>query len=593
MTGKTLNRIIDGLAITDRRGRLDQNISGITADSRMVEEGNLFVAVRGHNSDGHNFVEDALKRGASAVLAEEWSSETDKGSTKKADVVLVPNTKKAVAITAANYFGQPSEKLLLAGVTGTNGKTTVSFITESIMRAASRKVGIIGTLGYRYGDVLATGTHTTPDAISLQKTLSEMKEEGVTHVVMEVSSHALAQERVAGVHFKVAGFTNLSQDHLDYHKDLEEYFNAKSRLFSDVLRKSRARGRMAIVNVDDPKGEELLKIWGGKSLRVSVDANSDADVVALERKLSLTGSELTIKTPKGIWNLAYPLIGEHNVTNVLVGIGMALAMGFSRARIEKGLKQLEVIPGRMQRIGEDDNKYVFVDYAHTSDALSKVLESLRPLVSKRIIVVFGCGGDRDQEKRPLMGAAVAKGADVAIVTNDNPRNEKPEDIAEAIEKGLIENAWTASEEEKLENNTFVRELDRREAIRKAIDLSEEGDLVLIAGKGHENTQTFSDRVEYFDDAEESLCILQGLPPPAPKEDIPGIGARQPSEAPVELEADDIEGSDVDESEEDGTRRAGLHVTAEVELAAIESVEDIESESDDEKDEEEPPEDPSS
>ena len=587
MTGKTLNRIIDGIAITDRRGRLDQDISGITSDSRKVEKGNLFVAVRGHNSDGHDFVVDALKKGAIAVLAEEWSPETDHGAGKKADVVLVPNTRKAIAATAANYFGQPSRKLLLAGVTGTNGKTTVSFVIEAIMRAASRKVGVIGTLGHRYGEVSNSGTHTTPDAISLQKTLSEMKADGVTHVVMEVSSHALVQERVSGVHFKVAGFTNLSQDHLDYHKELEQYFEAKSRLFSDVLRKSRARGRMAIVNVDDPKGDELLKIWGGKSLRVSAKENSDADVVALERKLSLTGSEVTIKTPKGVWNLSYPLVGEHNVTNVLVGIGMALAMGFSRARIEKGLQQLEVIPGRMQRVGDDTEKHVFVDYAHTPDALSKVLESLRPLVSKKIIVVFGCGGDRDKEKRPLMGAAVANGADVAIVTNDNPRSETPEDIAAAVEKGLTDNGWSGTDEEKPGSKTFIRELDRREAIRKALELAEDGDMVLIAGKGHENTQTFADRVEYFDDAEEALCLLKGLPPPTPKEDIPGVDVRRPSEAPVELEADDIESVDADE-EGGMARPASLNVTAEVELAAIESVEEIESES--AEDEEEPPED---
>jgi UDP-N-acetylmuramoyl-L-alanyl-D-glutamate--2,6-diaminopimelate ligase len=574
MTKMRLQQIINGIAISDRRGRLDCEILGITSDSREVAAGHLFVAIKGAQADGHEHVHEALKRGASAVLAESWPESCDDGQENLSDVILVSNSRRAIALSAANYYGQPSRKLLMAGVTGTNGKTTVTYILESIMKAASRKVGVIGTLGHRYGKIEKSGTHTTPDAVKLQETLAGMRAEGITHVVMEVSSHALDQKRVAGVHFKVVGFTNLSQDHLDYHRDLDSYFQAKSDLFSDVLRKSRARGRMAVVNVDDPKGDALLEKWGGKSLRVSSASDSSADIHALKKELSLKGMKLTVRTPKGVWDLECPLVGEHNVSNVLVAMGMALAMGFSRARIERGLKNLNGVPGRLQEIENEDGKHVFVDYAHTPDALRNVLASLRPLFEGKLIVVFGCGGDRDQDKRSQMGAAVAEAADLAVLTNDNPRSEDPDEIAKSVEVGLCEGGWSASTSGDAKEKTFLRQLDRREAIRAAIEWASEGDLVLIAGKGHESKQIIGNETILFSDVEEARCILAGLPPPAPSgESIPSVPGRETSSAEVAI-------GDIEEVQEDSSTAESANlkvITEEVELASIESVEEEEVE----------------
>ena len=510
-----LDEVISGIAITDRRGRLDCTVTGITPDSRAVHPGHMFVAVRGLSADGHEYVRQAVDAGASSILAETWDKNLDKELGTRTQVVLVPNSRRALALAAANYFGQPSRRLLIAGVTGTNGKTTVTYILESIMRAASRKVGVIGTVGARYGEQKIEATHTTPDAVRLQETLARMVGSGVTHVVMEVSSHALDQQRVCGINFKVAGFTNLTQDHLDYHKTIDTYFKAKSRLFSQALRKSKARGRMAVVNVDDPRGDELLEIWGGKSLRTSIDPSSDADVVALQASCALNGTELTVRTPKGVWELRYPLIGNHNVSNVLVAMGMALAMGFSRARIERGLRALEKVDGRGERVANADGKNVFVDYAHTPDALRRLLEAFRPLTRGRLVVVFGCGGDRDRDKRPKMGEAVAERADVAVITNDNPRSEDAVHIAAAVEEGLKSGGFTKMDAEA-KKGTYLIELDRRAAIRAAIKWLGEDDVLIIAGKGHERYQIIGRSKQVFDDAEEARLALAGLPPPLPE-----------------------------------------------------------------------------
>ena len=326
-----LDEVIRGIAITDRRGVFDADINGLSSDSRRVGPGQLFVAVRGVAQDGHDYIPEALRRGATGVMGEAWPETADEIA--RANVVLVPNARRALALAAANYYGQPSRRLLVAGVTGTNGKTTVTYVLESIIRAASKRVGVIGTVECRYGNKAVPLAHTTPDAVTLQAALSDMVDAGVSHVAMEVSSHALDQERVAGLHFKVAGFTNFSQDHLDYHGDLDTYFEAKARLFSEFLRKSRARGRMAVVNVDDPKGAEVVERWGGKTLKVSLDPKSDADLVALEVSYGLDGIKAVVKTSKGVWEVTSSLIGEHNLNNILVAVGMALAMGFSKQRI--------------------------------------------------------------------------------------------------------------------------------------------------------------------------------------------------------------------------------------------------------------------
>lgn len=542
-----LNDIIHGIAISDRRGRLDAEIRQIVFDSRRVEAGDLFVAVRGGSSDGHAFIPDAVAKGAKAVLAEEWPEVADQQG--RPDVVLVPNTRRALAVIASNLYQQPSRRLLLAGVTGTNGKTTVTHFLESIIKAASRKVGLIGTVECRYGDVRIPAQHTTPDPVFLASVLSRMAKDAVSHAVMEVSSHALAQDRVLGLHFKVAAFTNLTQDHLDYHASMEDYFAAKQKLFSEVLPKSRARGRMAVINVDDPKGEEIVRGWTGKTLRVSTRADAAADVVALEAKYGLSGTEAKIKTPKGTFDIRTQLVGEHNLSNALVAVGMALAMGFSRSRIIRGLSAMERVPGRLDRIPDAEGRRVFVDYAHTPDALKRTLSALRPLTEGRLIVVFGCGGDRDATKRPLMGKVVAENADLAIITNDNPRSEDPRSIAAAVEKGLGEGGFSRLEGAP-KPKSYLVELDRRAAIRTAIGFLGEADVLVIAGKGHEAYQIIGTEKRMFDDREEARRILAGEPPPPPT--VLGLEseARGAEDAEVEaVSADDLE--DITDAEEVG------------------------------------------
>lgn len=532
-----LDDIIKGIAITDRRGALDTEVSSITADSRKVRPGSLFVAVRGLSRDGHQFIGHALELGAAGVVAEQWPE----GLRAKANVVLVPNARRALALAAGNFYGQPSRKLLIAGVTGTNGKTTVTYVLESIIKAAGKKVGVIGTVDTRFPGKVEVLDNTTPDAVLLQKKLAEMAAAGVSHVAMEVSSHALDQERVAGLHFKVTGFTNLSQDHLDYHKTLDTYFEAKARLFSEYLRKSRARGRMAVVNVDDARGAKLLERWNGKSLRVSLDPKSDADVVALSARYAKDGIEATIRTSKGVWDIKTALIGEHNLSNVLVAVGMALAMGFSKARILRGLEALERVPGRLERVPSEDGKTVYVDYAHTPDALSRALSAVRATTKGRLLVVFGCGGDRDATKRGPMGQAVAKHADIAVLTNDNPRTESPEAIAKAVEEGLKAGGFTALVGPPAPK-TYKVELDRRHAIRLALDWAGPEDTVVIAGKGHEDYQIVGKQKLRFDDREEARRILAGLPPPPPEaldEGTSEVEVDQVVESLEEVEGDEI------------------------------------------------------
>lgn len=535
-----LEEIIRGIAITDRRGRFDVEIAGVTSDSREVKPGYLFIAVRGVERDGHAFIDDAIKAGASAIIAETWPDRDGAPDRSKPNVVLVPSSRRALALTAANFYGQPSRKLVVAGVTGTNGKTTVTYILESIIRAASKNVGVIGTVDCRFDGKSFEIGNTTPDAVVLQEKLAEMVDAGVTHAVMEVSSHALDQQRVTGIHFKVAGFTNLTQDHLDYHKSLDTYFEAKARLFSETLRKSRARGRMAVVNIDDPKGKALLERWGGKALSVSIDPERDADVVALSAEYTLAGTRATVRTSKGVWDLDFSLIGPHNLANVLVAVAMALAMGFSKARITRGVRALERVPGRLERVPNEEGKHIFVDYAHTPDALKRVLGALRPLTKGRLIVVFGCGGDRDQAKRPLMGRQVGEAADLALITNDNPRSEDPTAIAKAIEGALAEAGWSLMSGAPAPK-TYKVELDRRSAIRMAIGWMKPEDVMVLAGKGHESHQIIGKMKHRFDDREETRRILAGMPAPPPLKYDDGT-----AEVEVDQVVDTLELVDADE-----------------------------------------------
>lgn len=545
-----LESIIRGIAIQDRRGYFETEIRSVTADSKKVCEGDLFVAVRGRSVDGHEFIGEALDRGATAVVVEEWTKELDDRAAVRPNVVIVPDARRALALIAANLHDNPSRDLVVAGVTGTNGKTTVTHILEAIATAAGKKTGLIGTVGARYGDRTVTTTHTTPDPLSLQSTLAQMKGRGVTHVVMEVSSHALDQERVTGVHFKVGGFTNFTQDHLDYHETEEAYFDAKASFFTGVLAASEARGRMAVINTDDPKGAELVRRWGGKTLTTSVEGDDEADLAVLDATYGLDGTRATIRTRKGEWELATHLVGQPNLANVLTAIGMAQAMGFSQARIASGLAALTGVPGRLEPVPSDEGQRVFVDYAHTPDALASLLRTLRPLTPGRLIVVFGCGGDRDREKRPRMGRAVAEGADLAVVTSDNPRSEDPAGIAGAIEEGLVAQGWTRADGSG-QPGRYTVQLDRRAAIRQAIGWLEADDLLVIAGKGHETVQITREGNRPFDDREEARRILAGLPPPPPPQ--PEGPTTQLVELAQVVESIDIEPDIVEEADDENPK----------------------------------------
>ena len=534
-----LEDVIRTITITDRRGHFDAEIRTITSDSRRVGEGDVFVAVRGREIDGHDFIPDALRRGARAVVAEDWPEELDDGLGHRPNVILVEDTRRALAVSAAHVFGDPSKDLQVAGVTGTNGKTTVAHVLEAILAGAGKQTGVIGTTGARYPGKVVPLQHTTPDPVTMQGLLARMHLDGVTHVVMEVSSHALDQQRVRGVHLKVAGFTNLTQDHLDYHGDMERYFAAKARLFTEVLAGSAARGRMAVVNIDDPRGPELIELWGGKALTVSL-SDTNADLHVSEVEYGLSGTRAVVESDKGAFDVEVALIGAHNLSNVLVAIGMAEAMGLPPSRAVTGLTQLGPAPGRLEPVPSDEGKRVFVDYAHTPDALEQVLASLRPLVSSRLIVVFGCGGDRDAEKRPLMGKAVAQAADLAVVTSDNPRNEDPAEIATSVETGLKEAGWSRIGTVPAPR-TFQTELDRRRAIEVAIGWMEPGDVLVIAGKGHEQTQTMKGVSVPFDDREEARRVLADLPPapPPPPSPPPDVEGTQVIES-IDIEPDVVE-----------------------------------------------------
>lgn len=457
-------------------------VTGITCDSRKVARGNLFIAVPGTRADGHNFIDEALGRGAAAVVTEKTVRLPE-----NVPHAIVPSAAVAVARLASGFYGEPSKKLSITGITGTNGKTTTSYLLCSILRASGKKVGLLGSINYQVGDRLINSTHTTPDAIELHRLFREMAGLGVTHVVMEVSSHALTQRRTYGIEFHGAVFTNLTMDHLDYHLNLSNYREAKAELFKNLPAWS-----FAVLNRDDQAGMYFRRqtrariFWFGLGRESFIKAKlMDAHLGGMDVRLSDGQEEAVISTR---------LIGSHNVRNILAASTAALALGASLADVKRGIESVTLVPGRLERIVAGDGYSIFVDYAHTPDALEAVLTALRPLARNRLLLVFGCGGDRDKGKRPLMGYVGAKFSDYMWVTSDNPRTERPASIAEAIEKGISGKAYKV-------------ELDRRRAIENAIHEAREGDVVLVAGKGHEATQVFSDRVIPFDDREVVREIL--------------------------------------------------------------------------------------
>ena len=471
-------------ALSDKRvvGAVPATVHGVTADSRKVEPGDCFVAVPGFKQDARRFIPDAVARGAGLVVTE---GEALPGL--PVAQVLVPATRPALARLAAAYYGHPSRALTLVGITGTNGKTTTSYLVDALLRTTGA-TGILGTIQYVVGDEVRPAGQTTPEALDIEAMLAAMRDRGVAGVAMEVSSHALALARVDGLAFDVGVFTNLTQDHLDFHGSLEEYGRAKRSLF-ELLAASPKRRRTAVVNGDDPWGSRMV---AGLELEVlSFGLGAANRVRAARFTSSLDGIHMHVETPRGGLDVDSPLIGEHNVMNLLGAVGVGIGLGLEPPVIARALGGVSAVPGRFEQVRAGQPFLVIVDYAHTPDALDRVLATARKITAGRLGVVFGCGGDRDRTKRPIMGAIAARLADRVWITSDNPRSENPDAIIEEIEKG-VRSVCAAPER-------YAMVADRRSAIFTALSWATTGDVIVIAGKGHETYQIVGADILPFDD----------------------------------------------------------------------------------------------
>ncbi len=479
-------------------------IRGLVYDSRAVAPGDAFFALRGAETDGHAYLRSALELGAAALFVEELPDALELGL---ACGVVVPDSRRALAPISALFFGHPSRELALVGVTGTNGKTSTTYLAESILASAGRSVGLIGTVEVRYRDVHERTRNTTPESLDLQSTLRSMRTQGIDTAVMEVSSHGLDLGRVEGCRFAVAAFTNLTQDHLDYHGDMDRYRKAKVSLMKNHLAAEGA----AVVNIDDPSGGEFAaaaREQGARVIRVSRDARGDAEVRLLAAEVGDDGSRVRLALPGGDEVAAdLPLLGDFNLENLLVAAGIGSALGASPAQIAAGVASCRQVPGRIERVGSAEGPRVIVDYAHTPDAIEKLLATLRPLCRGRLVAVFGCGGDRDRTKRPLMAAAVARHADRVVLTSDNPRTEDPEKILDDVERGLAGLTRVADAALDTERS-YARIADRRAAIAAALAIAAPEDTVVLAGKGHEDYQILGRERLPFSDRAEALRALR-------------------------------------------------------------------------------------
>jgi UDP-N-acetylmuramoyl-L-alanyl-D-glutamate--2,6-diaminopimelate ligase len=481
-------------ALTDKRvvGTVPATVHGLTADSRKVERGDCFVAVPGFKQDARRFIPDAVARGAGLVVTE---GEAVPGVAVAQ--VLVPATRPALARLAAAYYGHPSRALTLVGITGTNGKTTTSYLVDSLLRAGG-PTGILGTIQYVVGDEVRPAGQTTPEALDIEAMLATMRDRGVQGVAMEVSSHALALSRVDGLAFDVAVFTNLTQDHLDFHGTLEEYGRAKRRLF-ELLAASPKRRRTAVVNGDDPWGARMAEGLDLDVLTFGLGAGNR--VRAARWTSSLEGVQMRVETPRGAVDIASPLIGEHNVMNLLGAVGVGVGLGLEPAVIARPLAGVSAVPGRFEQVRAGQPFLVVVDYAHTPDALERVLTTARKITTGRLGVVFGCGGDRDRTKRPIMGEIAARLADRVWITSDNPRSENPDAIIEEIAFG-VRRVCAASDR-------YAMVAERRAAIFAALSWAATGDAIVIAGKGHETYQIVGADILPFDDRAVARDFLAG------------------------------------------------------------------------------------
>jgi UDP-N-acetylmuramoyl-L-alanyl-D-glutamate--2,6-diaminopimelate ligase len=458
------------------------DVGSLAYDSRQVEPGALFVALKGLKASGADFAADAIARGAVAVVADQ--PPVAAGASPWIDV---SDARAAMAALAAEFYGHPSRSMSVVGITGTNGKTTTAYLLRSVLEAAGKKCGLLGTVTYSIGNQELPAARTTPEAPDVQRMFRRMVDSGCSACVMEVSSHALSLRRVDDTHFAAGIFTNLTRDHLDYHGDMESYFAAKKRLF-ELL----DPGSPGVINLDDPRGELLRKAVPHP---MTYAITKPADVTSGPLSMTFEGLEFDVRTPKGPVHVKSRLVGRPNVSNILATVAAATALELPAAAIERGLAALSGVPGRFEVVSRHaDDVTVVIDYAHTDDALKNLLETARPLAPGRVITVFGCGGDRDRTKRPLMGAVAARLSDVVVMTSDNPRSEDPARIIDEIKRGLP----PPSDRDAA---SVVAIVDRREAIAFAIGRAQPGDLVLLAGKGHEKSQTIGRQELPFDEAE--------------------------------------------------------------------------------------------
>ena len=477
-----LQELISVLDVEKVVGPLDRTVKGLTYDSRKAEREFLFVAIPGFREDGHKFIPEAVRKGVGVVAVEKEISSPHPGIT----FIRVRSSREALAKLSNYWYGFPSRELKLIGITGTNGKTTTTYLVESILKKAGYKMGRISTINYDLGSGLRSSRITTPESQDLQKMLRKMVDAGLDYAVIEVSSHSLVLHRVDGVQFDLAVFTNFSIDHLDFHKSIEHYLEAKISLF-----RHRAP-RMAAVNVDDPMSHHFMKSISCPLITYAV--KEKARIKGKILKMGIRGSSFLAQVDKDeSLRINLPLLGTHNVYNALAAISTASAQGVEPFFIKEGLEKVKRIPGRLEYIPNKRDLDVFVDYAHTPDAMEKALRTLRQVVKEKLWVVFGCGGDRDTQKRALMGKVSLKFADYSIITSDNPRSEDPEKIIAAIEEGVREDGGRSGKD-------YTTVVDRIEAIRMTLERMKKGDILLIAGKGHEKVQIFKDRVVEFSDS---------------------------------------------------------------------------------------------
>ena len=481
-----LKSLLKGLDYEVIKGNEESKVQNIRYDNRKIEQGDAFVCVKGFKVDGHSFIGDAIKKGAKTLIVQE-----DVSAQEDITIIKVRDTRKALAIMSSNYFGNPKDKLKIIGITGTNGKTTSAFIIKSILEKAGFMTGLIGTIANYIGNKKVDAVRTTPESYELHELFKNMVDAGVEYCVMEVSSHSLELDRVYGIQFEEGIFTNLTRDHLDFHKTFENYYNAKFKLFE--------RSNHSIINLDDPFGANIVKDIEERGVKTKVSTFSiekESDFKAFEIKSHSNGSEFKVNL-ESIEEFSINIPGEYNIYNSLGCIICAYNLNIPMDKIKEGLSDV-VIPGRCELVAKEKNLpySIIIDYAHTPDGLENILSTVKAFTKNRMISVFGCGGDRDKVKRPQMGKIGCELSDIAIITSDNPRSEEPMDIINDIVKPL-------------NYDNFVIEVNRKEAIRKAMNMALEGDVIVIAGKGHETYQILKDETIHFDEREVVYDILEG------------------------------------------------------------------------------------